>query len=426
MKSKKIKAFIFSMVTILILAGIFFLAGIITNSQKGKKEAQNSFTKITSDITNYADEYGLLTENFLLKTNQSLENEKYLNAITIQKNNVVFFAYPLNSKLLKADDNKNAFISSSSPLVKVITKSTYLNNGDSLNFSIAYNTILPEEIFKIGKISLIIIFACTLLTIIVISYMSFFGNKNPQNNNTYESSKKETVYFQENEIVTPIVSKFVENYETENTQEDIEPVAINIDGNNGKQEQYIDKKLEISTETIKPQLDKKTDPLGLFSNITGFGWENYLEERLDAELIRASSSEQDVSLFMIGLPGLDKNSMAAQNIYQVILDFFKYRDLIFEYKDDNIVGIFINMDLPNAMKYAEQLFINLYDIFEEFNLHSNIGIGISTRSMRLITGNRLITEAYHATEKALQEEKMPIVAFKVNHEKYNEYSGEEE
>jgi GGDEF domain-containing protein len=424
MTSKKIKVFIFSMVTILIIAGIYFLAGIITNSQKGKIEAQNSFLKITSEITDYANEYGLLTENFLLKTNQCLEKEKYLNAITIQKNSVVFFAYPLTSNLLKADDNKNAFISTSSPLVKIITKSSYLNNGDALNFSVAYNTILPEEIFRIGKIALIIIFSCTLLTIIVISYMSFFGKKNQKFVPSKESKNKENSFYQENN--ESLSSNYAINNEVENHEMEIIQKTTSTESIIENQEEYAKKEIKTKNEIAKNKLDNKTDPLGLFSNITGFGWENYLEERLDAELIRASSSEQDVSLFMIGLPDLDKNSNAAQNIYQVILDFFKYRDLIFEYKDDSIVGIFINMDLPNAMKYAEQLFINLYDIFEEFNLHSKIAVGISTRSMRLITGNRLITEAQNACEKALEEEKMPIVAFKVNHEKYTEYNGEEE
>ena len=165
--------------------------------------------------------------------------------------------------------------------------------------------------------------------------------------------------------------------------------------------------------------------MGLFSAVSGFGWENYFEPRLDSELVRAASSEQDVSLFMIKLPELNKRSEAAEEIYQVILDFFKYRDMIFEYKDDSFAGIHINMNLENAINYAEQLFINLYSIFERYNLASKIGIGISTRSMRLVPGNRLIGEAEQAAEKALEEESMPIVAFKVNHEKYRDYISEE-
>ena len=99
--------------------------------------------------------------------------------------------------------------------------------------------------------------------------------------------------------------------------------------------------------------------------------------------------------------------------------------MIFEYKDDSFAGIHINMNLESAITYAEQLFINLYSIFEAYGLTSKIGIGISTRSMRLVPGNRLISEADQAAQKALDEETMPIVAFKVNHEKYREYVSEE-
>ena len=178
-------------------------------------------------------------------------------------------------------------------------------------------------------------------------------------------------------------------------------------------------------DEIPLKFTKKNDPMGLFSGITGFGWESYFEPRLDSELVRATSSEQDVSLFIITLPEMNKRSKAAEEVYQVILDFFKYRDMIFEYKDDSFAGIHINMNLENAITYAEQLFINLYSIFEAQNISSKLGIGISTRSMRLVPGNRLISEAEQAAQKALDEETMPIVAFKVNHEKYREYVSDE-
>jgi hypothetical protein len=94
-------------------------------------------------------------------------------------------------------------------------------------------------------------------------------------------------------------------------------------------------------------------------------------------------------------------------------------------EDDSFAGININMNLENAINFSEQLFINLYEIYESYKIDSKIGIGITTRSMRLVPGNRLINEAKQAAEKALEEETMPIVAFKVNHEKYREYVSEE-
>lgn len=463
MDSKKFKIFTISIIVILALSGIFFLSGIILNASKGAKESQDSFVEITKEITSLADDYGILTENFLTQTENILIKEEYLNAITIQKDKVVFFAYPISSKLLKTDDAGNAFIQSSSPLQKVFTKNSYLLNGETLTFSVAYNTILPTQIFYLGKISFLIILICVILTFIAIPYIKMKesqnksisnesvekcdieNNSNPlseekinylEENGFYEEELEDNenpVFYAENEELGDNENN---NFQTKNFDQD-EIVENNEDfdseildeiksENNFSNEDEFYSQEELKDEDEIPlKFTKKNDPMGLFSGITGFGWESYFEPRLDSELVRATSSEQDVSLFIITLPEMNKRSKAAEEVYQVILDFFKYRDMIFEYKDDSFAGIHINMNLENAITYAEQLFINLYSIFEAQNISSKIGIGISTRSMRLVPGNRLISEAEQAAQKALDEETMPIVAFKVNHEKYREYVSDE-
>ena len=445
MDSKKFRAFTISIITILLLTGIYFLVGIFTNSYKGSIECQQSFAKITNEITTYADDYGLLTENFLVKVENLLQNEEYVNAITIQKDKVVFFAYPITSKLLKADVQGNAYIASSSPLQKIYTKNTYLLNGDNLTFSVAYNTILPSQIYNLGLRSFIVIFVCIFITFITIPFIKVKENQKTSKRDDEDFSQKIINYNSNEDLPQDDIQKdfqedFIEEIPEEYIQipeeveiQEVPHVEASFDSeilNEVKAENFEEIQNENYNEVENiidnpAKFTEKNDPMGLFSAVSGFGWENYFEPRLDSELVRAASSEQDVSLFMIKLPELNKRSEAAEEIYQVILDFFKYRDMIFEYKDDSFAGIHINMNLENAINYAEQLFINLYSIFERYNLASKIGIGISTRSMRLVPGNRLIGEAEQAAEKALEEESMPIVAFKVNHEKYRDYISDE-
>lgn len=462
MDSKKFKIFTISIIVILALSGIFFLSGIILNASKGAKESQDSFVEITKEITSLADDYGILTENFLTQTENILIQEEYLNAITIQKDKVVFFAYPISSKLLKTDDAGNAFIQSSSPLQKVFTKNSYLLNGETLTFSVAYNTILPTQIFYLGKISFLIILICVILTFIAIPYIKMKENQNKsisnesvekcdiENNNPLSEEKinyleengfyeeelednENPVFYDENEEFgynenNNFQAKNFDQDEIVENNEDFDSEIldeIKSENNFSNEDEFYSQEELKDEDEIPLKFTKKNDPMGLFSGITGFGWESYFEPRLDSELVRATSSEQDVSLFIITLPEMNKRSKAAEEVYQVILDFFKYRDMIFEYKDDSFAGIHINMNLENAITYAEQLFINLYSIFEAQNISSKIGIGISTRSMRLVPGNRLISEAEQAAQKALDEETMPIVAFKVNHEKYREYVSDE-
>ena len=52
-------------------------------------------------------------------------------------------------------------------------------------------------------------------------------------------------------------------------------------------------------------------------------------------------------------------------------------------------------------------------------------MGVSTRSMRLISGIRLVKEAMEAVNKALEELELPIVAFKVNPERYRQFLNDE-
>ena len=62
-----------------------------------------------------------------------------------------------------------------------------------------------------------------------------------------------------------------------------------------------------------------TEPSGLFSQVTGFGWEAYLEERLDSELIRSASSEEDIGLMMIRIQDLDRTDERNKAIYEKLL-----------------------------------------------------------------------------------------------------------
>ena len=55
-------------------------------------------------------------------------------------------------------------------------------------------------------------------------------------------------------------------------------------------------------------------PEGLYSPVTGIGWEQYLGERLDAELVRAASSEQDLALIIVRISGLLHTDLLARKV----------------------------------------------------------------------------------------------------------------
>ena len=164
-----------------------------------------------------------------------------------------------------------------------------------------------------------------------------------------------------------------------------------------------------------------TEPAGLFSPVTGFGWEAYLEERLDSELIRSASSEEDIGLMMIRIQGLDRTDERNKAIYDKLLDFYKFRDLIFEYGNDGFSCIVHSVNVDSALDMAEQVYVALSRILKENGMDNEIGIGISTRSFRLIPGKRIFEEAEQALIRAFTDPETAIVAFRVDPEKYRQF-----
>lgn len=167
-----------------------------------------------------------------------------------------------------------------------------------------------------------------------------------------------------------------------------------------------------------------SEPAGLFSPITGFGWESYLEERLDSELIRSASAEEDIGLMMIRIQGMDRTDPRSNAIYEKLLEFYKFRDLIFEYGQDGFSCIVHSINVDGALSLAEDVYLALSKVLEENGMNNEIGIGISTRSFRLIPGKRIFMEAEQALIHAFEDSDTAIVAFRVDPEKYRKYISE--
>ena len=158
-------------------------------------------------------------------------------------------------------------------------------------------------------------------------------------------------------------------------------------------------------------------PSGLFNPITGLGWESYLDTRLENEINRAISSEIDISVFIINIPDMERNSEESKKVSDYLTLQFQFKDLLFEYKNDSIVAIKISMNLDDALNFADKIHAEISQIIEQKDCY----IGISTRSIRIVSGERLLNEAWAAVEHAKQEEDSPIIAFRVDAERYRQF-----
>ncbi|WP_443739621.1 hypothetical protein [Treponema sp.] len=163
-------------------------------------------------------------------------------------------------------------------------------------------------------------------------------------------------------------------------------------------------------------------PVGLFDEKTGFGWEQYMPTRLDSELIRAASSEQDLALFTVRIPGIDWTTPEGKETASIIKDWVKFNDLVFDYGSDGFTAIFQNQNTDAALAEAEKTHTEIVSVLKRANSSAEIPfVGISTRSLRLISGKRLFNESEQALFHAMEDKDSPIVAFRVNPDKYRSY-----
>lgn len=163
------------------------------------------------------------------------------------------------------------------------------------------------------------------------------------------------------------------------------------------------------------------NPSGLYSPASGLGWESYMKDRLDAEISRSASFEQDLSLLAFCYDGLTSQDEAYRSIGKVIKDFFSFRDMAFERGDDGFSVVLPNIDSSHALRMAEEFNKKLVFLaegdFAELELLP-LYMGISSRAGRLVDAGRLIEEAEAALERARYEKDTHIVAFRPDPDKY--------
>ena len=103
-----------------------------------------------------------------------------------------------------------------------------------------------------------------------------------------------------------------------------------------------------------------------------------------------------------------------KNICNYLTIQFQFKDLLFEYKDDSIVAIKISLNIDEALSLAEKLYSDICNIING----TNCRIGITSRSIRMVTGERLMLEAEQSIEHS--DAASPIIAFRVDSEKYRQ------
>lgn len=329
--------------------------------------------------------------------------------IEMLQNGSAFYKYP--TKDSKSD--------TSSKLIKNYFTSVKIND-DNYFISADMYLLRPASIRFYARNSFVIIFIITMITILMIITLTVSekdtikieetdDSENEEPQLTYDEFEKS---LSESDVDIETDSN-LENQITAGEKIIIEPVVTTEQISAPAAQEA-----ELPSNAVKPMEIEQTDnnPYGLFSPKSGIGWESYLLTRLDNELNRATSSEFDLAVFIIKIQNIEKDEEKLKQVCDYLTIQFQFKDMLFEYKEDCIVAIKISMSLDDAITFADKLHSDIEDITAD-----TCFIGISTRTIRIISGERLLQEAEEALNHAQEEKDTPIIAFRANAEKYRQY-----
>jgi hypothetical protein len=286
----------------------------------------------------------------------------------------------------------------------------------NVTISAVYNYVDYEYLIRILKFTLLVVLAALTLAFFTLMLEFLLGKSRVSAGNDD--------YLKDREDEPPTAPGFDEEFAFD-TASPAEPVP--------DEEPVLPKDLP-PFEELQPEGDGQTGapadngtfsggPQGLYSPHGNIGWEAYTRDRLNSELHRCASFEQDLVLIVMEFKTReDPPDTLYDRFAEETVNFFTLRDLIFERGKSGVTVIIPNIDLDQGFVKSKEFHNRILDTMGEFfTVRTDICIGLSSRSGRLIDADRLLFEASQAVKRALKDPVSSIVAFKSDPEKYRAF-----
>ena len=407
----------------------------ITTSFKLIENLSENYLSLSSDT-------GLITEEWVSNITKEYRDKKYILSLIVRsEKSGILHMIPRNNPYVSESSTKVEY---SFPIfsVKLKTFSSYAKS-EIIYTDVLYCVLDQNDIFQSILPSLYLIagwtFICLVLLIIVNNSKSASSiSKKISNQN---SLLENIPYGKSNQPSQKTFANFSNQVDDYSEKEDFQ-FSSDSEGKTGYDKQisgipkekkpfsevqhdYSDTS-DVISENIEKNPKSTSDkiPTGLYSPDTGLGWSTYLPERLESELNRSAAFEQDLVLMIVLFEESAQNEEAYIVCAKTALDFFGFRDLSFELGENGFAFILPNIDIKQGLKQAEEFFKKATFILKDYRnplLYLDLHIGLSSRSGRLISAERLITEAESALEQAKIDHDSHIIAFITDADKYRAF-----
>lgn len=404
----------------------FFAMRIYKNSKENLIEAEKNFKYIARFISASSEKEYVSTQAFLKKVQDLCALSGNIDkAMLADSANRVVFSWDAKTGVVSSvayEVPANSFVLK--PYSMSISVKNPSNSDVKLfNFSAVLKTV-SEDVFYNSIRDCVFIFAavflCTLMLLIINYLISEKGEK--QIAQAFEVSS--SVQY-DNSL--PPSQDVADNLHIENKDYNLDDLAdidfsksSPLDVETFHQSQEDTQPVEFGSNDSDSYAGADYEPLKSFvpetpAELFNPCGEQYFDEKLEYELGRATSAEQDLSLLLFRL--IDVNQVCLNEIAEILLAQFKVKEMIFQLSDIGFAVIMHDANLEKSMHIAEAVYSDIVQIIAK----EQLGIGITTRSSRLVSARRLYEEASSAVEKACENVASPIVAFRPDPKAYKDY-----
>lgn len=414
MKNKSITIYTVFIAAIFAIAVLFFSFAVILEYRNGSTRTGKIFDQIVVGTKSAVSKYQVESPEFRNTFEQLTGSFGNYDSLILSKNNLPVFVYP-----------SGAIENSQSGRFYHAYSNTFSIGNDTYKISAVMYYLRPSSIFHYARFSFFIVLVGTLLTVVLLTYLYFYKNEAAEKSDGAAAASVNSKAFTEFNNFLDNNNPAVADTATDVAQEKTDTETLHEENFGDAETEYektsAEEKIDNNEVSTLHENNTANDaaPQGLFSPITGFGWEEYLEPRLNTELIRATASESDLSLLLVRVPGLYFEEPLAKLICTYLQQHFQYNDLLFEFGADGFAIIREGTSIDEALSIAEDVHAEITNIIE--GKCYNCFVGLSTRSARILPGDRILFEASEALKHAIEEIDSPIIAFKANDEKYREY-----
>lgn len=430
-----------------VVAFSFFGYRVFNDKKNGRRNAEEKFqllaenTKAASNF--YASDPYLFSQKFI----EGAGNFSDYNSLNLKIDGTLFYSYPPSSSKKHSGAAEDFYATFTT------------QNGNVILLEASVFRIQPGSLYQYGKISFIIIFIGTVISLLFLIFAKV-EEMNGEKESLYVlvEGKNESSAFKEDEKNggEEYYFDFHSEQPSAAEEEDDGDDAIAFEDVSGKEEMQPDeisespeendisqeiKKDETPFQEENPAADVEDSSGGkqtIEAEITGVkkseqtATDAVIEEiklknqnefrlKLEEEIARSAQNDSDLTVLIFNIKGIEKGSFLAKKIEDAVRNIIEDKELFFDFGGERYSLILRCTELDAALDLSDRLYEEITKSFSKVKPSAVLTMGLSAQAGRLIRGESLITEATEAQRRAASDSSSPIIAFRVNPEKYKDY-----